>query len=452
MLKNVFLNRAGANFFNFQFLGVLFLGIISSIPFVLVHGTLNSWLAVIGLKRTVIGLFALLNLPYSFKFLWAVYFENYKAPIFSRYFSNNFSWYLWIQALLVISIISLSFFGFREDRILHIACICLFVAFLSASQDIVLDGYRLTSFSDREQGMASSFMILGYRVGMLMSGGILLIFIDQLCAIANICNDYTNWRIGYLSIILLSAIMTIMLLFIEKRKDDEEIIERNCQFASDQRKIFLIIEPIKDFFKQVSYPLLVLFFVAIYRLPDASIAYMMNPFFIDQGFSLSEIGTITKLFGFFAAIFGSFIAGILIYNSGGYIGNLIIIAAILQMLSNAMFIIQSYFGHDLTCLMFTISIENICSGFATSCLIAFVSAISKRGNYPTSQYSLLTSVFAVEVIFFSSLSGLFADLFEWNILFITSILLGFIPLLLSLYMVRKNRTLFVCDVLNSNHM
>jgi MFS transporter, PAT family, beta-lactamase induction signal transducer AmpG len=397
---------------------ILFLGFASGLPLVLLLSTLSIWLMEVGVNKTNIGLFALSTTPYTIKFLWAPIIDSIKLPILDQILGRRRSWIIFSQILLIFSIVLLA----SSDPGVNIkfTVICtIIVAFASATQDIVIDAYRIESVSSEKQAAAAAMSVCGYRLGMLFSGAGALI-------IAN----YYSWQNVYVIMALAIIPVSIITLFAPDPKNTKAQIKDKDYLSWCKNHL---IAPFKNFISNDKW-LIILVFIMIYKLGDAFAGIMTNPFLIELGFTKSEIAIIVKSFGLAATLFGAFFGGLL--ASKYSIIKSLLIAGVLQLLTNFIFCIQALIGHNNLFLAVTIGAENFAGGMGTIIFIAYISRLCHI-NYTATQYALLSSFAAFSRTWFSASSGWFADKLDWVNFFIFSAILA-IPGILMLIILSKS--------------
>lgn len=403
---------------------IFFLGISSGLPLALILSTLKALLLDKGFDLKTIGFFSLIGLPYTFKFLLAPIIDSLGIPLLTRILGQRKSWIMLTQLLLVVFISCLGIAGITAN-IGAITVFALLVAFASASQDIVIDGYRIELIKKESQGIAASFYVYGYRIGMLISG-----------AGALALSDIIGWDVVYfvMAIFMLSA--TFLTLIAEETRQNWEIenAKRNHNFSLWFKNS--VIEPFLDFTRHPKW-LTILAFVICFKLADAFAGNLTLPFLLETGFSKIEIASIVKTFGLFATLAGVFFGGILIKKIG--IVKSLWIASLAQMLSNFSFSYLSLIGHDSSALYAVIFIENFSGGIGDSVFVAYLSSLCSIA-FSATQYAILVScaTFARSVL--ASSAGVFAEIFGWYDFFIFSALLA-IPglLLLGLITLKKSK-------------
>ncbi len=394
-----------ADYFTRQMWIVLTLGFSSGLPLMLVFGTLSLWLKDYNIAYSAIGAFSLVRLPYSFKWLWAPLVENFKIPLLGH-LGKRRSWALLAQIGLFLSLCLLSCLK-PSENVLYMAAITLLVSFFSATQDIVLDALRVEMFEGKneEEVKGATIYVLGYRIGIVVSG-----------AGAIGLAAFYSWNMVYFINALLIILGMIAVLAVE-----EPIHENPKKHKGDNRPLwqYAFIDQLKEFIKH-PYWLAALWVVFSYRLSDAYFGPMAYPYYDDLGFTKGEIAYITKIYGMAATIVGGILGGVLLTRIGLIKG--LILLSFVQGMTTALYIPLYYVGHNVWFLMFTISLENLSSGMATTAIIAFMSVLCNRG-YTATQYALLSSLTGVARDLFASTSGYVLELTSWPIFFFISALM-----------------------------
>jgi len=375
--------------FSPKMLVALLMGFSCGLPLLLTISVLQAWMKEAGIDLTVIGLMALVGLPYTVKFLWAPFLDRFTLPFLGR----RRGWLLAAQLLLVISIIALAL----TDPVTHpamVAAAALAVTFFSASQDIVVDAYRREDLSDAELGLGSSLYINGYRVGMLLASGGGLIMADHM-----------SFPAVYviMATCMLPGIVTTILA--------PEPIAAEGKPGSLREAV---IQPLVEYFSR-SGSVWILAFILLYKIGDTMASTMTTPFYLDIGFSKTEIGTVVKLFGFWATVAGGLAGGVLMIRLG--INRSLWIFGILQSLSTAFFAVLARVGHHIGALSSVIAFENLSSGLGTAAFVAFMASITNK-KFTATQYALLSSLMGVPRVFASAPTGFLAKHFGWEAFFI----------------------------------
>lgn len=393
--------------FSRRMLSVLLLGFSSGLPLLLIGSTLKAWMKDEKVDLTIIGIFAMVGLPYTLKFLWAPVMDRFVPPFLDR----RRGWILIFQICLFFTLGALAFCQPASSPFL-VALLGLFIAFFSASQDIAIDAYRRDILEDQELGFGSSLAVNGYRVGLLVAGAGAL-------AIA----DAFSWRTSYLvmaSLIALSMIFTFFAPAIEQTVKAPHTLKE------------AVVEPFVEYFQRKG-ALEILAFILLYKLGDQMASDMLTPFYLDMGFTKTEIALVSKVFGFWALIIGGVAGGLIILKLGTY--RSLWIFGVLQAASTACMAIVAYLGHHIPALAFVIGFEQLSIGMGTAAYAGYMASLCDR-RFTATQYALLSSMVGVPRVFLGSTSGFLAKNVGWNFYFIFCALIA-IPGLLLLFRVKK---------------
>ncbi len=407
-----------------RMLTMIALGFSSGFPLLLVFGTLNLWLKDAGISYAAIGLFSLVKTPYSFKWAWSPLIDRIRLPLFCR-LGRRRGWALFTQIILMLSILCMSTVNPSASP-LTMAFFAVLVTIASASQDIVLDAYRIESFSSKEQGAGVAIFVLGYRFGLIFSG-----------AGAIWMASVMSWNNVYVIMSLGALIGMIAILCSKEPAQDSKKTQVSYSGSLRKRiKKFLltaVYDPFKDFMRKPDWAVILLF-IFFYRMSDAYMGPMAYPFYDDMGFSKVEIAYVSKLYGMIATILGG-IAGGLIINRFGIMKSLFWFG-VLQGITNLMFVAQSYAGHNIYLLTVTISLDNISAGMGATALVAYLSSLCNIA-YTATQYALLSSLMSFARDVFAATSGFLADHVSWDIFFFITALMVIPGLILLAYLTKK---------------
>lgn len=415
---------------NPKILAILFLGFASGLPLPLTSGTLDAVLNQAGVTKTTIGIFALISIPYSIKFLWAPIIDRLPIPFLTHLFGRRRSWMVLTQISLIASIIMLGFSNPAEN-IMITALLALWVAFSSASQDIVIDAYRIESLGSSEQGAGASAATTGYIIAMKLIGG----------AMAFWLSDLMPWSYVY-AIMGTIMVLGIVAIIIAGEPELTSLPYNQEEEISVQSKTFSdffhngVLAPFIDFIKTPDWWLIIAFII-FYKFGDAFAGKMTTPFLQDIGFTNSQIAFYLKTFGLATTLIGTFIGGILVYKLG--IFKALFIGGILQMASNLMFVLLANMGDNTTVLAATVAVENLSGGMGTAAFVAYLSGLCNV-RYTATQYALLSSLAATGRTFLSASSGWFAQILGWSNFFLLSTVIsipGIFILLLLIKMQKK---------------
>lgn len=409
-------------YFDSKLITILFLGVVSGLPLLLTLSTLTIWLAELGVSLQTIGLFALVGVPYSLKFLWAPVMDHLSVPILTRWLGRRRGWLIFTQILLMGSMVGLGFSNPVADPF-STAVWAVAVAFCSASQDIVLDAYRVEILEKEQYGHGAAMVVFGYRVGLLISG-----------AGALYLASFLSWPQVYMIMAACMLIGVVAVLCAREpdfhgEKDDTHLIAR------------AVIAPFMEFMKRQNW-MMILLFIFLFKLGDAMLGVMANPFYVEMGFSKIEIANISKLFGLAATLIGGFIGGAVVHRYGIY--KSLVITGVLQLLSNGMFVVQAIVGHDVVMLAGTIGVENLTGGMGTAAFVAYLSALCHQ-QYTATQYALLSSLMSVGRTTLASSAGFGVAAVGWVWFFVLTIVIA-VPGLLMLVLGRKIFLLSTKDV------
>ena len=399
-----------------KIIAVGILGIVSGLPLALTFSTLSIWLTEVGISKSAIGLFALIGTPYVIKFLWAPLIDHMPLPYITNKLGRRRAWIIFSQICLIISLILLGSSN-PLDNPWNTALLALIVTICSATQDIVIDAYRIEILNKDQQGAGAAIIVFGYRIGMLISS-----------AGALVLSSYYGWFATY---VIMAALISIGMITVFIMGEPKTEITGKATCIND----FItraVIEPFSEFMGRSGW-LLILIFIVLYKLGDAFAGVMTGPFLIDIGFSKVEIAAIVKTYGFVAVIAGSFVGGAMVARMGMI--KSLWICGILQMLSNLMFVAQAQVGYDDMFLILTISIENFSGGMGTTAFVAYISRLCNV-NYTATQYALFSALAATGRTWLSASSGFVVDSFGWVDFFIISTIIA-LPGLLLLFKVEK---------------
>ena len=408
-----------------RLLFVFVMGFASGLPLLLTMGTLQIWLTEVGVSLTAVGLFALTGTPYTLKFLWAPLIDRVPVPLLSRRLGRRRSWMLVIQLGLMGAIVGL---GFSDPATgpFRTAAFALAVAFFSASQDIVIDAYRIEILDPSQQGAGAAMTQAGYRFGLIVAGAGALYLADTV----------GSWSIVYAVMAVLVLVGVAAALF-APAPPGESLAGAGESHAALTLQA-MVIEPFREFLTRhsLSSAWVILAFILLYKFGDAFAGSMANPFFVKIGFSKIEIANASKIFGVFATLAGVFIGGVLVKQYG--VLNTLLWCGVLQMLSNLMFAALAVVGHDVGFLYLTVGIENFTGGMASSAFVAYLSLLCNTA-YTGTQFALLTSFMASGRTWLSSTGGWLADHTDWVTFFVVSTVIAVPGLLLLLWMRRRRQ-------------
>ena len=401
-------------YFKPKILIIFLLGISSGLPFSLTATTLAAWLTDSGISIKSIGFVSSVALPYSLKFLWSPFIDNIKIPYFTNRFGRRRSWMFVIQILLMVVICALGFIDPNEDFAL-VMLVAALIAFCAASQDIIIDAYRIEYLPKELQGIGAAATGVGFRVGALLSS-----------AGALYLSEYYSWLEVFIGCASLMLIGTFTVIFAPEPQNNNQ----NNSLLSFQK---IVLMPFIDLFKRKKI-ILIFFFIIFFKLGDAFASALNTTFFMRIGFSKAEIASIVKVFGLFPTLAGSFVGGIMLYHMR--MGKALWIAGLAQMLTNSLLALQAYIGYDTTYLAFTIGVEHFGHGIGGTIFISYLSSLCNI-SFTATQFALLTSLASVSKNLIAVSSGVIQEtLGSWVLYFLFTVIAA-IPGLVCLYLLRE---------------
>jgi len=391
------------NAFRSKRVGMLIaLGFASGLPLALTRTTLSAWMTNAGVDLKTIGLFSLVTLPYSFKFVWAPLLDRFSLPVLGR----RRGWMVLAQACLLAGIWMMSEIN-PQQAPLAIATMAVLVAFFSASQDVAADAYRTDVLPPAERASGTSTWIMGYRVAMLVSG-----------AGALVLSDHMPWPRVYL---IMALLMGIGIVATWLAPEPEAV--RPPRTIADA-----VIKPFVDFFTRKG-AALALTFIMLYRIGDTIAGGMVLPFLIKRGFSNSEIGYWNKGVGFGATVIGVMLGGGLVAKYG--VHRCLLFFGLLAALANTGYMALAIHGKSVLLLVAAITVDNTCGGMVDAAFAAFLMSLCNK-SFSATQFALLSSASTLIGRVVSAGSGWLADGVGWPVFFGITIVAVFPSLVLLL--------------------
>lgn len=385
--------QASSVYFDRRMAVIFLLGFSSGLPLALTLGTLAIWLSRSGVDKTTIGLFSAVTMPYFFKFAWAPLIDQIRIPFITKNLGRRRGWIICTQLFLIGTIFAMGGFDPTESPF-TLAILALSVAFCSASQDIVIDAYRVEILEENKLGAGAASVVFGYRVGMLASG-----------AGALYLSESIDWGTVYFVMagLLFIGVITVIIA-----------PEPNSVTLKATRGVLAwfreaVISPFIEFSARPDW-VIILLFIIFYKFGDSLAGVMTGPFMVELGFSNAEIANVGKIYGFAATMVGLAIGGVLIAKFG--IISSLWVCGFLQLGSNLLFIIQAVVGYDNGVLALVIGVENLAGGMGTAAFVAYLSSLCSV-KYTATQYALLSALMAAGRTFLSTPSGWFAETLGW---------------------------------------
>tara|TARA_B110000027_G_C16078763_1_gene282621 strand:+ start:91 stop:1323 length:1233 start_codon:yes stop_codon:yes gene_type:complete len=369
----------------------VFIGFTSGLPFFIIISLLPAWLMNSGLELKAIALFSFIQLPYVLKFLWAPLFDGYSFSMGRRR-----GWLIIFQVLLIASI-SMAGLLDPKSQIMTVAIISIAIAFFSASQDAVIDAYRRELLLDNELGLGTAIHVNGYRIAGLIPGSLALILADIFAW------DLVFFITGLFMIpgIILTILIKEPLLKVMPPKTIKEAV----------------IEPFIEFInrKGIKEAILILLFIFLYKIGDSMATALATPFYMDLGFSMTEIGVIAKTVGLWASIIGGILGGILMIKIG--INRALWIFGFMQMFATLSFAWLAISGYSPLILGITVGLEFFAAGLGTTAFLAYI-AKTTNPKFTATQFALFTGLSAVPRTITNASTGYLVEFFGWYNFFI----------------------------------
>ena len=383
----------------YNILAFIPLGFCAGLPLPLIGATMSARLMDSGLSLTSIGLFALAGTPYALKFLWSPLIDTIKIPFLNNLLGKRRSWLLLTQIILFILFFIISTIDPMKDLYMLAVLVCS-AAFISATQDIALDAYRIELHPDKDLAAGIATYVLGYRIALIVAG-----------AGALYLAEFLSWHVAFKIMSLCFLIGPIILIFLPNNSvidNGDRNVANIPNFLQWIKKA--VLDPFIEFSQRQSW-VWILIFIAIYKLGDALAGNMTTPFLLDIGFSKIQIANIVKVIGLAATLIGLFLGGLLVakYN----IISVLFVGGFLQMFSNLFFAFQGIIGVNTNFLMLTISIENLAGGIGTAAFLAYLSKLVDS-RYIATQFALLTSFMALSRTQLSAPAGWMVEGINWD--------------------------------------
>lgn len=419
-------------------ISMVFLGFSAGLPFLLVFSTLSAWLRDSGVALTTIGFFSWIGITYSIKFFWAPVIDRLPLPFLGRWLGKRRSWMLLAQCGIAAGLLGLS----MSDPLNELELITLFaliVAFSSATQDVTIDAWRIEAIEKEFQGAMSASYVFGYRVALLVAG-----------AGAFYLAEFHSWSFAYFIMSCLVSVGIITTLIVsepEHKNNESRLLEENLEKRMGIIRqaglidriaawfVDAVISPFVDFFHRFGkLALIILLLVSCYRLSDITMGVMANPFYLDMGYSKTDIANVSKLFGFMMTILGAGLGGIFVARFG--IMRPLLAGAILVAVTNLCFVWLAQQNANVIYLAVVVSVDNFSGGFASSAFIAYLSSLTSQ-SYTATQYALFSSLMTLPAKIVGGYSGIMVDLAGYPMFFLYAGLLGLPAILLVLYLMQK---------------
>lgn len=389
---------------------LLLLGFSSGLPLALTSGTLQAWATVDNVSLQNIGFLTLVGTAYTIKFLWAPFIDRFVPPLLGR----RRGWVFLTQWLLALSIAAMGFYS-PSQNLQALALLAVLVAFLSATQDIAFDAYSTDVLRHEERAAGAALKVMGYRLAMVVSGGLALIIADQ----------WLGWSYTYVLMGLLMALASFATLW---APEPEHIAKapRNLQSA--------VVEPLREFFSRNG-AWAILLLIVLYKLGDAFAGALSTTFLIrGAGFGVAEVGMVNKVFGLIATIVGALLGGSFMSRMGLY--RSLMLFGILQAVSNFGYWVLAVTPPHLYSMATVVAIENLCGGLGTAAFVALLMALC-QARFSATQFALLSALSAVGRTYLAGpLTPVLVNHYDWPLFFVMTVVIA-LPGLYLLWLMRN---------------
>ena len=386
---------------------VLLFGFSSGLPLALTGGTLQAWLTVAGVKLETIAWFSWIGIPYLVKFLWSPVMDRYVPPWLGR----RRGWALLTQGALALGIVGMALSP-PDNALLALGAFAVWVAFASASQDIAIDAYRTDVLEPTERGTGAAVGVLGYRLAMLVSGGLALILADEI-----------GWRTTYF---VMAAIMgcSMIVTLLAPDPSSPAVVPKSLRVA--------VVEPLTEFFARPG-AIALLLLIMLYKFGDALAGTLTTAFLIrGVGFTPTDVGVINKGLGLVSLLAGALVGGALLSRMSLY--RALMWFGLLQAISNLSFMFLAWAGKDYAWLVFAVGFENLASGMGTAAFVALAMSLC-NASFSATQYALLSAIASLGRVLFGPVTGTMVNALGWPAFFFVTFVAA-MPGLMLLYRLR----------------
>ena len=395
-----------------KFIEIFAFGVVSGIPFSVLYTALVTYLLNSGFSLSVVTTIGIARISYSFKYIWAPFVDRIKLPLL-HIVGRRKSWMLLTTIINLCTLMSFVFIDV-EGGFNIIFYLSLILGFSSATFDIAFDAYRIDTTPDKQQALAVANVVTGYRVGVLIASAGSLYF-----------SSFLPWSYCFLLLSIILASATFYIPFLKEENTME------VQDISIIEKIKIaVIHPFAEFFKRRN-SILILIAIILYKAGDVLLGFVSIPFYLELGYTKTQIASVVKIFGLLATIFGTFIGAKIVEKIGHLKG--LIACGLIQAFVNLMFIWLHYSPVENFSLLLAISIENIGCGAGTAAEVGYLSYLCNK-SYSATQYALLSSFAAMLNGTISSQAGFLVEKLGWDYFFASTVLLSFPALVIFLFL------------------
>jgi len=431
-------------YFHRQPLTLLFLGFSSGLPLLLVFGTLSYWLREAGVDRTTIGFVSWVALAYGVKWLWAPLVDRLHVPVLSHLLGRRRGWLLAAQLAVAAGLAGMALSDPQRD-LEHLVWLALLTAFASATQDIVIDAFRIESGGARLQAAMAATYLLGYRLGMICAGaGVLWLaaWVDP----DEATYQHGPWQFGYLIMAALMGLGVLTTLLAHEphppARPPADLTREPAWLAHLPAMLRpavawlwrVMLSPFVDFVGRYRWlALLLLALIATYRISDIVLGVIANVFYADMGFTKAQVANVTKVFGVGMTLLGAVVGGVLVNRLG--VMRILFTGALLAAATNLLFALLAKTGASVPLLAGVVAMDNLSGGLATAAFVAYLSGLTNV-QYSATQYALFSSVMLLLPKFLGGFSGLLVDRMGYESFFTLTALMG-VPVLLLVWLAAR---------------
>ncbi len=399
---------------------MLLLGFSAGLPFYMIYQNLSLWLAEAGVSKGEIGLFAWTGFAFTFKFLWAPAVDRLPIPFLEKFIGRRRAWMAVAQIGVALTLLAMSSVNPAEN-LLPVALIAIAMAFAAATQDIAIDAWRIEAASDEEQGVMAAMYQYGYRVAIMVAGAGALFVADKV-----------NWAAAYQFMALLMGIGLLTAIFAPKVEVREYVPPPRAPFSKMVSQS--VIGPFRDFYSRYgAHALVILLFIALFRVPDFLMGYMTGPLYIELGYDKTTIGAVRSVAGLIATLFGVFLGGILVLRVN--MKHALLFGVISQSVTNLIYSWLAISSATTADLAVAVIVDNIAYGAAGTILIAYMSSLTNTA-FTATQYALFSSFYALPGKFVGGFSGFMVEAVGFAWFFVITALVG-IPAALLVFLLGR---------------
>ncbi len=418
---------------------MLFLGFSSGLPLLLVFGTLSVWLREAGVERSTIGFISWVALAYGFKWVWSPLVDKLPIPWLTRSLGRRRAWLLLSQLAVAAGLVGMAFSDPQQGLPLLVG-LAVLVAFSSATQDIAIDAFRIESAETRMQGALAATYMVGYRLAMILASAGVLWIADWAGGGEGYHPD--AWRLAYLLMAASMGVGLVTTLLVDEPAEppnDNEVERAGARRIRQWRGLPIwladllewlwraVVSPFADFLRRYRWQaVLLLALIASYRISDIVLGVIANVFYIDLGFTKTQIADVTKVFGILMTLVGAALGGVLVSRLG--VMRMLFIGGLLAAATNLFFALLAQSGPRIGLLMAVVAADNLSAGLASAAFVAYLSGLTNVA-YSATQYALFSSVMLLFPKFVGGFSGVLVEKLGYPGFFLLTAAMG-VPVLL----------------------